>query len=185
MVSASMVTDLTSSYGTFSNNMRSFCASPKSGYMVQASLKGLQSKLRKHTSQPCDRYHERANAHTNITARLSRNAGWALVEQAVCVSCGVGGKQGGICRAWRGGGCGSKAIWVVARLRRLLGGHHVAAVKRFGMGILTSVGDQRGCGYWEGVVGATITVGVERVAWSVPSVAIVGVLAGTGVPRVS
>lgn len=36
-----------------------------------------------------------------------------------------------------------------------------------------------------GVLGGAITVGVEVVAWSVPSVAIVGVEAGTGVERVA
>jgi hypothetical protein len=72
------------------------------------------SKLRKHPRQSRHSHNERTNTHINLTACLARSTGWVLAEQAACAACGVDSKQGGICRAWRGGGSGSKPIGVVA-----------------------------------------------------------------------
>jgi hypothetical protein len=121
-----------------------------------------RSKLRKHLRQSPYRHSQRLNNHCNHTARLSHNAALVLSSQAAC---GAVGNQDGTSWAWLGGGCRSAV--------RLLGCHHAVVRGGVGEGVgeLTRVGHEGGCGCEEGIRGGEIMEGgYGVVAWLVGGV---------------
>lgn len=167
------------------------------------------SKLRKHPRQPRNRYNQRSNIKaTSLPASpvtLDRSWPWSrmmllvvflvpLEERRPVLS---GPSEVVVAEIRPLGSSPAASCWVVTMvlLSRVLGEKNsrvsvaieVAAVGRGVLGAAMTVGVERVAwlGFSEAIVGVLAGIGVFMVAWSVPSVAIVGVLAGIGVPKVA